>query len=286
MARVRVACGSRAASARAGYAVTMPVRQIAFGMLAAALSSTAAAGSCATPDSCIAAVARTQDARVNEALARIPGTGAKLVALRSYLRAGPQLAQRWSWMEPQIEAFAGSRHEQELNAAVQGVRREFERSNPGYTLTVNPEIRSLDRQLRAWNANNSVAAAAREFELAATLAIQGAASRQPGITPQAFARFVMDHKLQPSPTLAAPGLSRHGQMYAVDFHVRRGESIVADTDSATISSVWVAQGWEQSLHAAVVASGSPLTGPLREPHEPWHYDFDATVALPTTPGVH
>ena len=168
----------------------------------------------------------------------MPSIGAQLLALRSYLRAGAALAQRWSWTDRQIEAFAGSQHEQELSAAIQAVRGEFERDNPGYTLSVNPQVRTLDRQLQAWNANDSVAAAGREFEAAASRAIQSSiGSRQAGITPQAFARFVMDHQPQPLPTLAAPGLSRHGQMYAVDFHVSRGEATVADTDSATIASV-------------------------------------------------
>ena len=213
----------------------------------------------------------------------MPSIGAQLLALRSYLRAGAALARRWSWTEPQIEAFAGSQHEQELSAAIQAVRGEFERDNPGYTLSVNPEVRTLDRQLQAWNANDSVAAAGREFEAAASRAIQSSTGSRPaGITPQAFARFVMDHQPQPLPTLAAPGLSRHGQMYAVDFHVSRGEAMVADTDSATIASVWVAQGWEQKLRSAVVASGSPFTGPLREPHEPWHYEYDPRT-VPVTP---
>ena len=213
----------------------------------------------------------------------MPSIGAQLLALRSYLRAGAALARRWSWTEPQIEAFAGSQHEQELSAAIQAVRGEFERDNPGYTLSVNPEVRTLDRQLQAWNANDSVAAAGREFEAAASRAIQSSTGSRPaGITPQAFARFVMDHQPQPLPTLAAPGLSRHGQMYAVDFHVSRGEAMVADTDSATIASVWVAQGWEQKLRSAVVASGSPFTGPLREPHEPWHYEYDPGT-VPVTP---
>jgi hypothetical protein len=265
----------------------MLVRRTTLGMTVAALpllSWAAGEGFCESPDACIAVIVRTQDARVNEALERIPTTGAKLLALRSYLRAGAALPQRWSWTEPQIEAFARSRHEQELSAAIQAVRDKFERANPGYTLSVNPEVRSLDRQLQAWNANDSVAAAAREFAAAASLAMRPTtASGQPGITAQAFARFVMDHKPQPTPNLAAPGLSQHGRMYAVDFHVYRGASLVADTDSATIDSVWVAQGWEQKLGSAVLASGSPFTGPLREPPEPWHYDYEPPEALPGAP---
>ncbi len=214
-------------------------------------------------------------------LGNIPGTGSRLLALRAYLRAGAGLAQRWSWTEPQIVAFAGSPAEQQLNAAVDRVRREFERASPGFTLWVNPEVRSLDRQLRAWNANPSVAEAAREFAVAASLAMPRATgSSGGGMTVQAFTEFLLAHRPQPSPNLAAPGLSRHGRMNAVDFHVLMGGTLVADTDSTTIASVWIGQGWEEKLRSAVVASGSPFAGPLREPHEPWHYDYAPPDASP------
>ena len=111
------------------------------------LSAASASGFCTAPESCMVAIARTQDGRVREALKRIPDIGAKLLALRSYLRAGSGLAQRWSWTEPQIEAFAGSMHEQQITAAIASVRREFELASPGYTLWVNTQVRSLDRQL-------------------------------------------------------------------------------------------------------------------------------------------
>jgi hypothetical protein len=254
----------------------MDLRQVFIAAVAAwlPLAPALAAQTCKGLEDCVAAVAASQDARVAQALQRIPDTGAKLLALHSYLRAGPDLAQRWSWTQTQIGQFAGSPHDEQLAAAIQSVRREFEERNPGCTLTVNPEVRSLDRQLSAWNSNSSVAAAAREFVAAAVGEI---ASRAPsdsaGMTVPVFARFVMGHQPRPSPNLAAPGLSRHGQMYAVDFHVRKEGKAVADTDSGSIAQVWVEQGWEQRLRAAVVASGASFTGPLQEPHEPWHYDY-------------
>ena len=244
------------------------------------LSAVSASGFCTAPESCMVAIARTQDGRVQEALKRIPDIGAKLLALRSYLRAGSGLAQRWSWTESQIEAFAGSMHEQQITAAIASVRREFELASPGYTLWVNTQVRSLDRQLQAWNTNDSVAAAASEFETSARFTIQQQASDPRGINVQDFADFIRNHKPQPSPNLAAPGLSRHGQMNAVDFHVLRGSELVADTDSATVTSVWIAQGWEQKLRSAVVASGSPFVGPLQEPNEPWHYVYEPMPEMP------
>jgi hypothetical protein len=262
----------------------MNLRQSFLAVVAASLSPlalSAVSRTCRGLDECMAAVVATQDARTAEALQRIPDIGAKLLALHAYLRAGPELAQRWSWTETQIEEFAGSPHEAQLAAAIQSVRREFEQRNPGCTLTVNPQVRSLDRQLSAWNSNGSVAAAAHEFAAAAAGEVASRdAPGSAGMAPPEFARFVMEHKPRPSPTLAAPGLSRHGQMYAVDFHVRKEGEDVASTDSGAIAQVWVAQGWEQRLRAAVVASGAPFVGPLQDPHEPWHYDYDPPAPAP------
>jgi hypothetical protein len=224
----------------------------------------------------VAAVAQGQDARVVEALQHIPDTGAKLLALHAYLRAGPALAQRWSWSPAQISQFHGSAHEQQLEAAVRAVSEAFERNNPGYTLTVNPQVRSLDRQIASWNSNATVASAAREFAAAAAEELGQPAAG--GMDATRFARFVAAHIPRPSPTLAAPGLSRHGQMYAVDFHVRDATAVVADTDAASIARVWEGQGWERRVRAAVSASGAAFAGPLQNPHEPWHYDYQPPAA--------
>ena len=55
-------------------------------------------------DDHIAQLAARQDPRVAEALARIDGTGRRLLALRSYLRSRDHLAERWSWTQEQIHA--------------------------------------------------------------------------------------------------------------------------------------------------------------------------------------
>ena len=48
------------------------------------------------------------DPRVAQTLAQLDGSGRQLLALRSYLRSAPHLAERWSWTQQQIEAFEGS----------------------------------------------------------------------------------------------------------------------------------------------------------------------------------
>src|SRR5262245_24604125 len=42
------------------------------------------------------------------ALIQIPDPGRKLLALRSYVRYGAKIADRWSWTEEQIKVFQGS----------------------------------------------------------------------------------------------------------------------------------------------------------------------------------
>jgi hypothetical protein len=43
------------------------------------------------------------------------------------------------------------------------VRQAFEAANPGYTLFVNSQVRSLDIQLQHWNENRSVAEAGNQL---------------------------------------------------------------------------------------------------------------------------
>ena len=92
-----------------------------------------------------------------------------------------------------------------------------------------------------------------------------------------FERLLTERYPTPTPTLAAPGLSRHGRMQAVDFQVRRTSdgATVAGPVSANVDSVWRVQGWADRLHRAVISSGAHLRGPLQVPAEPWHYEVVA-----------
>lgn len=74
-------------------------------------------------------------------------------------------------------------------------------------------------------------------------------------------------------TVAAPGLSPHGQMRAVDFQVHQGDRIVAGPRTATIAADWDAAGWSAKLDAAVRAAGNRFIGPLASPREPWHFTY-------------
>ena len=213
------------------------------------------------------------DARVAAVLPRIEGAGSKLLALRSYLRSGDRLAERWSWSQEQIAAYEGSTEQQELNAEIQRVREAFEQSNPGFELFVNPQVRSLDIQLANWNRNESVAAASARLLQDAVAHLGTAATDACGASRRCSKRSCKSYSPEPIPTVAAPGLSPHGQMRAIDFQVHRGDEIVAGPDTQTIGTVWEQGGWAARLDLAVREASSRFIGPLVSPREPWHYTY-------------
>jgi hypothetical protein len=236
------------------------------------LAPLGAAGTSAELDLLVRALAGRIDPRVAEVLPHIDGVGARLLALRSYLRSGERLGERWSWTEQQIAAYDGSPEQRELDAEVQRVRDEFERANPGFELFVNPQVRSLDRQLRNWNQTESVALAAARL-LQDAHALLASAAADPAAREAAVHEFLATYRPEPTPTVAAPGLSPHGQMRAIDFQVHRGGEIVAGPDTRTIESTWQQGGWAARLDAAVNAASRSFIGPLVAPAEPWHYTY-------------
>src|SRR3712207_5987186 len=98
-----------------------------------------------------------------EALGRVNADARRVLALRGYLRAGPEAASRWAWSRERIESYEKSPEYAAALAEVEKVRREFESANPGHTLRVNTQVRSLDEQLKKWNENDSVARAGEEL---------------------------------------------------------------------------------------------------------------------------
>jgi hypothetical protein len=233
-------------------------------------------------DDSVRAIASDLDGRVSAVLELIDGTGRRLLALRSYLRGREHLAERWSWTQDQITAFEGSPEHRALQAEVERVREAFARENPGFELWVNPQVRSLDRQLDSWNGNESVQAAAEEL-LAVVRdrlpALEAAADRSDQRN-AALAKLLVEHTPDPTPTVAAPGLSPHGQMRAIDFQVHKDGQVVAGPKTATITEQWDQAGWTARLDAAVREASNRFVGPLATPREPWHYTYtpDAVAA--------
>jgi hypothetical protein len=201
-------------------------------------------------------------AQVAQTLARIEGTGRRLLALRSYLRNRETLAQRWSWTQTQIDEYRQSQEHRDLLSHVENIRVHFERANPGYQLYANTEVRSLDVQIERWNQNAGVERLSAKIER--DVCSQSAASLRD--------QLIAWRPSPPSP-LAAPGLSLHGRARAIDFQVHQAGRIVAGPEIAKIADTWDARGWSRKLQTAVHGASNKFKGPLQTPNEPWHYEY-------------
>lgn len=233
-------------------------------------------------DARLDALAAELDPRAAAALLVIDGTERRLLAARSYVRSSTSLAQRWSWNATQANAFLQSPGKMELDAAIAQVNCQFQRAHPEHTLFVNPEFRTLERQVERWNTNESVARAAAD--LAAKLRLASTAM-PPGTTEagrRQFRQLLADTFPSPTPNLAAPGLSRHGQMGAIDFQVMKGTELVAGTEADAARLHWDEGGWTARLRSAVEAADAGFSGPLQEPYEPWHYEFTPDRSSPAS----
>ncbi len=207
-----------------------------------------------------------------EALRRVETDARRLLALRGYLRAGREAMSRWAWSRERIESYEKSPEYAAALAEIEKVRREFENANPGYTLHVNSQVRSLDEQLKKWNENDSVARAGSELLERAREELSGSSyAEAPTATDvQRFERFLRGATTRVTPTLAVPGLSPHGQSRAFDFQVMRGSQLIAGPTGA---GAWDKEGWTEKVRDAVTRASTKFSGPLASPREPWHYDY-------------
>jgi hypothetical protein len=205
----------------------------------------------------------------------LPAADRRLLALRAYLRAGDTLESRWSWSAEEIRVYLSSAEYRNAITELEHIRARFERDNPGCTLYVNTEVRSLETQVERWNTNASVGKVAAELLRAAAEEVKAPAyaSISSAEGSLRFARFLRDWRPSRAANLAAPGLSLHGRGRAFDLQVERGGVIVAGTDASTVAAVWDAQGWTRKLAAAVEATSDKFHGPLASPREPWHYEY-------------
>jgi hypothetical protein len=206
------------------------------------------------------------------ALSRIAGDDRKLLATRAYLRVGTGIAERWSWTDEQIARYQLSDEYRAALSEIDKIKARFAELNPGYTLYVNTDVRSLDAQIARWNENASVGAAAAALSRDATRVLAAYPARPGGAAVKRFIGWLEDWRPPSAPTLAAPGLSPHGRSRAFDFQIQQDATLVAGTDSTIIATVWDSGGWTQKL-AAAVAISPHFRGPLSSPREPWHYEY-------------
>jgi hypothetical protein len=222
---------------------------------------------------CIAGLAATLPDNVAGTLRRIPNADRRLLALRSYLRNSVTLASQWSWSDSQIASYERSAEHYAAKNELAKITARFEMLNPGYTLYVNTQVRSLDAQIDLWNENASVGDAARALQDAVGRRLERGSCAQADRADEALGEFLEDWRPPRTPSLAAPGLSRHGQGRAFDFQIKRGDRIVAGADTATSMKNWDRKGWTRKLHFAVNSASGKFSGPLRMPDEPWHYEY-------------
>ena len=222
-------------------------------------------------------VAATLPAKAQDTLQNMDGVPRRLLASRSYLRAGDRLDTNWSWTSEQIEAFTHKREYRSLLKEVDAIRARFEEQNPGYTLFANTKVRSLDAQLAHWNTNRYVTRIGQSLQRAVKRELQ-----QPQYegTPdpddvERFAEFLRNWRPNPLAPLATPGLSLHGQLRAIDFQIVQAGKTVAPADIAVSQSIWEDQGWSAKLQNAM--ADTHFVGPLQTPHEPWHYEYVAPI---------
>jgi hypothetical protein len=230
----------------------------------------------------LSSLGTTLDGRAVEALESIDGLGRRLLATRSYLRVGAAFDERWSWSQAEIERFEGSALHRALEAEVARVRAVFQSHNPGYTLWVNPQVRSVELQIERWNENPTVAAAAATMLAHVRQAVTSPDAPEPSSGAAArewFSSLLRSARPSPIPTLAAPGLSRHGRMQAVDFQVKRGDRTIAGPSYGDVAPIWEGQGWAYRLARAVHAASDRFNGPLATPNEPWHYEYEPPERL-------
>lgn len=207
-----------------------------------------------------------------EAIKQINGVDRKMLALRSYLRAGSSLDERWSWTKVEIDAFQGSPEQTALLAEVAAISEHFAARNPGYELHANTKVRSLDVQIARWNENVSVGSAA--MELFASLSDEFPDVESKGqISPEKLESWLRSYSSEQRASLAAPGLTRHGQGHAIDFQIMQDGKFVAPADTSLVATVWEANGWADKLAESIAAAGPSFYGPLTSPNEPWHYDY-------------
>jgi hypothetical protein len=175
------------------------------------------------------------------------------------------------WTPEQARELANTGRPLELLAETAKVQNAFARQNPGYELIVSP-LRSLEKQVRLWNGNHTVGLASEKL-WKQMVEVLGEAHQYPDPpTGPSIAKFKMtlhDAMVTPEPSSAAPGISDHGRMQAVDLVVAQDGDVIAGTDTKEIATKWQHDGWGKKLIKAT--AGTRLVGPLKHPFEPWHW---------------
>lgn len=208
----------------------------------------------------------------------------QLLALWKYIKA-KNLDAKWVWSDELLRAYPAP-----VRDGIKKITEEFEvlansPSNPLYTsakvTSIKPftlghsDPRNLNKQVELWNNNTkTVPQAAEDIKRKCLLEIVD----YPDLPDtEKFRTFLKTCTVIPGTTNAAPGLSDHGHMNAVDFVVKQNDRTIAGTSTGKMKEKWDDPGWTQMLNTAVknylMNNSSKLFSEdhLKNPREPWHY---------------
>jgi hypothetical protein len=213
----------------------------------------------------------------------------KLFALSRYLHNPQYISGKKSrWPEvTSVSEFKKTAISKNIEEKCEKVNSEFINiSDSGYSLTWTG-IRTLDHQIELFDSSSLKGETDRLFD-AAISTINSLPDSLDYKSIQHFKSFLKNHKA--GNTLAAPGLSDHGKMNAVDFIVMKGSQEIAGTHTVkkegskeriadpvwrkTIIQQSTTVTWEEQLMKAIKAADVGFEGPLKPPgfpDEPWHY---------------
>lgn len=205
---------------------------------------------------------------------------------------------RWAWTSEDVQKYLGSEDGKKLKERIGTVSKHFQAQTglSAYSLDHAPLERTLDKQISLWKGNWSVAKLGPQ--LVTKLNKMLVADKYPDPpTDASTAKFYTalrktwlnpvanpddPTKTYRTPTNAAPGMSDHGRLSAIDFVVKSKGKTVVSTSTAQIAK-WKEKvdgrvSYAEGLKAAVTklngdAGTTIFDGPLAAPEEPWHYVY-------------
>lgn len=209
-----------------------------------------------------------------------------------------EFRKKWAWDDEKVADILASESGTQMRDHIDAVAlnfREQDTSSAEYTLGTGSLRRSLNTQINLYKSNWSVLKFAPALLTKLTKELQDGRYPDPPDAANAkkFYRFLRKTKLdkvrkneesawKTSPTNAAPGLSDHGRLSAVDFVIKRRGNAHLGADSSQIPlwrrSVRGATSFAARLKNAIEelnlrSPAAVFDGPLVSPDEPWHYTY-------------
>ena len=179
---------------------------------------------------------------MQQTLDRIPDFSRKILAANVYFRRADELGKAWSRTSKEVTGYKKTDEYARMFVEIEKVKQEFAERNSGYYLKVNIGTRSLETRIQKWNSLRSVGRTAREFIDSCRQEFSDSVYKvmPDSIEVERFRAFLRRYEFDKDrvPTVATPGLSKHGQLRAFDFKVMKGRRMIAGANSASIPTKW------------------------------------------------